>query len=150
MKKLLSTLVAGGVVSLAIAGIAFATVHGTYKISATLGPKAEVPAPKATAGAKGTFSGTYKENAKGAVLTFTLTFSGLSGAATAAHIHMAKPGVAGNVIVPLCAPCKSPMTGKTTISKSTITALEAGTTYVNVHTVKNAAGEIRGQVKVTG
>ena len=63
---------------------------------------------------------------------------------------MAKVGVAGNVIVPLCAPCKSGGTGKATISKSMITALEAGKTYVNVHTVKNAAGEIRGQVKVTG
>ena len=150
MKKLLSTLVAGGVVSLAIAGLALATAHGSYKVSATLGPKAEVPAPKAPAGAKGTFTGKYVENSKGAVLTWTLTFSGLSGAASAAHIHLAKPGVAGNVIVPLCTPCKSPASGKATISKSVIAALEAGKTYVNVHTAKNAAGEIRGQVKVTG
>jgi len=145
---LLSALVA--CCSLVIVGLAFAAVHGSYKVGATLGPKAEVPAPKAPAGAKGTFTGSYKENSKGAVLTWTLTFSGLSGAATAAHIHMAKPGVAGNVIVPLCAPCKSGGTGKATISKSVIAALEAGKTYVNVHTVKNAAGEIRGQVKVTG
>jgi hypothetical protein len=150
VKKLLSTLVAGGVISLAFAGIAFATAHGSFKVSATLGTKAEVPAPKAPAGAKGTFTGTYVENSKGAVLTWTLTFSGLSGAATAAHIHMGKTGVAGNVIVPLCTSCKSPAKGKATISKSVIAALEAGKTYVNVHTVKNAAGEIRGQVKVTG
>ena len=31
-----------------------------------------------------------------------------------------------------------------------IRALESGKAYVNVHTAKNAAGEIRGQVKVSG
>ena len=146
MKKLLSALVAG--MSLAIAAVAFASVADSYKISAALGPKAEVPAPKAPAGAKGTFAGKYVENAKGAVLTWTLTFSGLSGAAAAAHIHMAKPGVAGNVLVPLCTPCKSGAAGKATISKAVVKALEAGNAYVNVHTAKNAAGEVRGQVKV--
>ena len=45
---------------------------------------------------------------------------------------------------------QSGQTGKTNISKSVIEAIEGGKAYVNVHTTKNAAGEIRGQVKVTG
>ena len=151
MKKL--PLLAAACTGFAVsAGVALAGTAGeSYKVSSTLNAKSEVPAPKgAPAGAGGSFSGTYVENSKGAVLTWKLTFSKLSGAATAAHIHMGKTGVAGPVVVPLCGPCKSPMSGKATISKAVIAALEGGKAYVNVHTTKNAAGEIRGQVKVSG
>jgi hypothetical protein len=36
------------------------------------------------------------------------------------------------------------------ISKSVIAAMEGGKAYVNVHTAKNAGGEIRGQIKTAG
>ena len=36
----------------------------------------------------------------------------------------------------------------TKISRAVADALERGLTYVNVHTAKNAAGEIRGQLKL--
>jgi CHRD domain-containing protein len=151
MKKLVSALVAGAVVSLVTAGLALGTAHANYKVGATLTAKAEVmPASTAGAGAKGTFTGKYVENKSGAVLTWKLSFSGLTGAASAAHIHLGKAGVAGAVIVPLCGPCTSGKTGKATISKTVIAALEGGKAYVNVHTAMNAGGEIRGQVKVTG
>jgi hypothetical protein len=149
--KTLSTLALAGTTLLAAAGLAVAGTAGeTYKVSSTLAAKSEVPAPKAPAGAGGAFSGSYVENTKGAVLKWKLTFSKLSGAATAAHIHKGKAGVAGPVVVPLCGPCHSGQTGKATISKSVVSALEAGNAYVNVHTTKNANGEIRGQVKVSG
>jgi hypothetical protein len=151
VKKLLPLLAAGAVLGLVLAALAAAGSRGeVYKVSSTLAAKGEVPAPKAMSGAGGKFSGSYAENAKGAVLTWKLTFSHLTGAATAAHIHKGKPGVAGAVLVPLCGPCKSAQSGKITISKSVISAIEAGGTYVNVHTTKNAGGEIRGQVKATG
>ena len=107
MRKLVSALVAGAVVSLTAAGLALGTARDTYKVGATLTAKAEVPAPKGAAGAKGTFAGTYVENTNGAVFTWKLSFSGLTGSATAAHIHMGKPGVAGAVIVPICGPCRA-------------------------------------------
>lgn len=138
--------------ALVVAGIAAAGATGTYTVSAPLNAKQEVPkqAVKVTA-AKGGFSGKYVEHGKTATLTWKLTFSHLSGAPTAAHIHLGKTGVAGNVIVPLCAGnCRSGMSGKTTISAKIIAEIEAGKTYVNVHTAKNPAGEIRGQVKVSG
>jgi hypothetical protein len=80
------------------------------------------------------------------VLTWRLTFSRLTGKAVAAHIHRGVRGKAGPVIVPLCAPCKSGAQGKATVDSSVVNALESGRTYVNVHTKKNPAGEIRGQL----
>jgi hypothetical protein len=122
----------------------------THHVNAKLTPGADVPKPKGAKGAHGSFTGTYVKNKKGAVLRWTLSFSKLTGPALQAHIHMGKVGVSGNVIVPLCAPCKNGQTGKTQITKDVVDALEHGNAYVNVHTKKNLAGEIRGQVKVTG
>ena len=150
VKKLASTILAGAVVSLVVVAFAPAAAHGTYKVGAVLTSKADVPTPKGAALAKGTFTGTYVENKTGAVLKWKLTFSHLTGPANAAHIHAGKPGVAGPVIVPLCGPCHSGQTGTVKISNAVIKALESGGAYINVHTTKNAGGEVRGQTKVTG
>ena len=92
--------------------------------------------------AKGLFTGKLV----GRKLTWKLTFSGLTGQATAAHIHMGAVGKAGNVVVPLCAPCKTGAHGKTTIPAAVKKALAHHKAYVNVHTAKNPNGEIRGQI----
>ena len=146
MKKLIVVLVTG--TALVLVAVAFAAT--TYRVKASLTPGADVPKPKGAAHAKGSFVGTYVENKTGAVLKATLTFSGLTGPAMQAHIHTGKPGVSGNIIVPLCGPCTSGKTGTYKISKTVVKWLESGNTYVNVHTAKNPAGEIRGQIKVTG
>jgi hypothetical protein len=149
MKRVVSVavvLLALGVSALALAGSA----GSTYKVSASLTSAADVPKPVGAPNAKGSFSGTYVENAKGAKLTWKLSYSGLTGPPMAAHIHKGKPGVSGPVTVPLCGPCTSGMTGSAQISKAVITSLEAGGAYVNVHTAKNPGGEVRGQVKVKG
>jgi len=151
VKKLGSLVVAVSAAALVVAALAPAAARDTYTVSATLTGGKEVPKPKAVpAGATGSFSGKYVENKTGGTLTWKLTYSHLSGKAIAAHIHSGKPGVAGAVIVPLCGPCKSGQTGKTHITKSVIDALEGGRAYVNVHTPKNQAGEIRGQVAAKG
>ena len=151
MKKFASLVVAGAAVALVVVAFAPAAAVDTYKVNATLKNNTEVPRAKGALLAKGSFSGQYVEKKNGsATLTWTLTFKHLTGTATAAHIHMGKVGVAGPVIVPLCGPCKNGMKGTAKISKSVIAALEGGKAYVNVHTPKNAAGEIRGQVKVSG
>ena len=120
-----------------------------HTVTATLRNTTEVPRPKGAALARGSFSGTYVENKTGATLIWKLTFNRLTGKALAAHIHRGKAGVAGPVIVPLCGPCRNGRTGKVQISKAVLTALKGSNTYVNVHTAKNPAGEIRGQVKVS-
>jgi hypothetical protein len=118
----------------------------TLSLTAKLNVAQEVPKPRAGAAARGTFSAGLVRNASGGRLSWRLTFQGLSGSATASHVHLAKRGKAGAVAVPLCGPCRSGARGSTKVSAKTVTALLAGGAYVNVHTARNPAGEIRGQV----
>ena len=151
MKKLASLAVVGAGVLLVAAVVAVAAVLDNYKVSATMKAGNETPKPTGVKGsAKGSFTGSYTESKTGGTLKWKLTFSGLTGQATAAHIHKGRPGAAGPVIVPLCGPCSSGQTGTAKISKAVIAALEGHDAYVNVHTAKNQGGEIRGTVKVTG
>lgn len=122
----------------------------TYSFKSALNTRLEVPKPKAPAGAKGAFTARSVEQGSKVTITWKLTFSGLSGKAAAAHIHKGRPGKAGPVAFALCGPCRSGQTGKASISKAIEEALERGQTYVNVHTARNPAGEIRGQVKLVG
>ena len=147
MKKALVTLaVLALAAALAAGGLAAVQKEGIKKLSAKLTAAREVPKPKGIpAAATGTFTGTLK----GKKLTFKLTFSHLSGKAFAAHIHKGKAGTMGPVIVPLCGPCKSPVSKTVTVTSQARNAIEHAATYVNVHTPKNKGGEIRGQIKAT-
>jgi len=91
-------------------------------------------------------TGTFTGSITGGKLKFTLKFSHLTGAATAAHIHMGAKGVSGPVVVPLCGPCKTTVTGTASVSAAVLSAIKKGKAYVNVHTAKYPAGEIRGQL----
>jgi hypothetical protein len=115
-------------------------------VKPTLNSRQEVPRPKGAARATGRFAVTAVRTGDSAVLTWRLTFSKLTGRATAAHIHLGKRGVAGAVAVPLCGPCRTGASGKATVTGATLAALEAGRAYVNVHTPRNPGGEIRGQI----
>jgi hypothetical protein len=107
----------------------------------------ERPKPKGKVKrARGTFTASIAKTGSTGVIQWRLTFRRLTGKAVAAHIHSGRRGVPGPVIVPLCAPCKSGASGRATLSASVLSALESGNTYVNVHTRKNGAGEIRGQL----
>ena len=145
MKRTLALLVAVSVAALLTAGLAGgASKAETYKLSAKLTAGREVPKPKGATGATGTFTGTLV----GRRLTWKVTYKSLTGKAMQAHIHMGRPGKSGNVLVPLCPPgCRSGMHGTKTVSAAIARAIERGGTYVNVHTAKNPAGEIRGQIK---
>jgi hypothetical protein len=128
----------------ALAAVAFGRpAMGMPMYSAKLNTAQEVPAETgASMHAGGTFSATLD----GKTLKWKLTFHNLTGQATAAHVHMGAKGKAGGVIVPLCSPCKSGVSGSSPVSSMVISALKDGMAYVNVHTAKNPNGEIRGQV----
>ena len=127
-----------GVAVLALAGVAYGA-SSPVMIGTTLNAGQD-HATKSHG--KGTFTGTIT----GGKLKFTLKFSHLTGAASAAHIHMGAKGVSGPVIVPLCGPCKTTVTGTVTINATVLSAIKKGKAYVNVHTAKYPAGEIRGQL----
>lgn len=144
-------LVVVAVAALVLAGLAGAASTDTFQLQATLTARAEVPRPAGVpSGAGGAFTGKAVEAEGGrARLTWRLTFRKLSGRAVAAHIHAGRPGKAGAVLVALCGPCRSGQRRTVTLTRAQLRTIRAGRTYVNVHTPKNAAGEIRGQLKAT-
>lgn len=143
MRKFALVLAAGAVVALSLAAFSLASSKSTvWTASLTAGQEVPKQVVKDTA-AHGLFKGTLT----GSKLKWTLTFAKLTGPATAAHIHMAGMGKAGNVVVVLCAStCKSGKTGTATINAALQTAFKKHLLYVNVHTAKNPNGEIRGQL----
>ena len=144
MRKLIALLTTAAVCALAVTALAGASSKATW--TAALTSRQEVPKQAVKAPlAHGLFKGTLN----GSTLTWKLTYSHLTGAATAAHIHMGAKGVAGNVVVPLCGAtpaCKSGVGGTITLTSAMMSAFKKHLLYVNVHTAKNPNGEIRGQV----
>jgi hypothetical protein len=124
--------------SVALAGPAFAD-----KYKATLDGKSEVPANASAA--TGTADINYDPATK--KLTWKLTYSGLSGPATAAHFHgPAEAGKNAGVAVAIPNAGTSPVEGSATLTDAQAADLTSGKYYVNVHTQANPGGEIRGQV----
>ncbi|MGP8435184.1 CHRD domain-containing protein [Paraburkholderia fungorum] len=85
------------------------------------------------------------------VVTWNVSFSGLSSQATMAHFH--GPAPAGkNADVKVWISQKgtmemtSPLSGQATLSPDEAKMFEAGDMYINVHTKNHPGGEIRGQV----
>jgi CHRD domain-containing protein len=114
----------------------------TAKLTAFLTVNQEIPAPTGATG-----SGTFTATVTGRTIKFRLTFKGLTGAAGAAHIHVALAGKANPApAVTLCGPCKNGQTGTVTASAAVMKTILGGGTYVNIHTAKNGGGEIRGQI----
>jgi hypothetical protein len=115
----------------------------TYK--ATLSAATEVP-PTNSAG-KGTAAINVDPTTK--ELSWRVEYSGLSGPATAAHIHCGAPaGANAGVAVPLGQgpTAASPMVGSGKMTDAQLQQLQSGQCYVNIHTEANKGGEIRGQL----
>lgn len=112
----------------------------TMKVNLT--SAAEVP-PNTSPG-KGTADVTYDTASK--LLTWKVSYSGLTGPATMAHFH--GPAEAGKN-APVAVPFKdaaSGAEGSATLTDAQAADLMAGKMYINVHTEANKGGEIRGQV----
>ena len=108
----------------------------------SLSPASEVP-PNSSPGT-GSADVTFDTATK--LLTWKVTYSGLTGPATMAHFH--GPGEVGKnapVVVPI-PNAASGVDGSATLNDAQAADLVAGKYYINVHTDANKGGEIRGQV----
>jgi hypothetical protein len=115
--------------------------------AATLNGASEVPA-NATTG-KGDATVSLDETTK--ILSWRVTYSGLTGNATAAHFHgPAAPGANAGVVVAIATGgVPNPAVGSAVLTDAQIADLTTGKWYVNIHTQANPGGEIRGQVITT-
>jgi Cu/Zn superoxide dismutase len=145
-----AALVALGIALVATVGASARPQAQTIQLRTVMNAAQEVPSPTGDVGAaRGTFRATVTKGDSGASISWELSFSGLTGNAVAAHIHQAASGSPGPVVLALCGPCQSPLTGSGNLTQAALDAIEAGNAYVNVHTPTNQPGEIRGQLSTT-
>jgi hypothetical protein len=130
----------------------------TITFDAILQGSNEVPPTSSTATGNGMF--TFDTVADD--IMYTLSYSGLTSDATAAHIHFGPVGVSGPVILPFTpsptgtsGTISGVLTAADLINQGTsgittftdiLNAAMAGDLYSNVHTGNFPAGEIRGQL----
>jgi hypothetical protein len=141
----LRTTLAATFVAIAVAGCGQMRPSQKMDIyEARLSGAAEVP--PVNSAATGMAEVQLNENTR--VLTWKVTYTGLSGSATAAHIHgPAGPGANAGVVIPFTNASANPIVGQATITSAQYGDLAAGLWYVNIHTAANPGGEIRGQLR---
>ncbi len=84
------------------------------------------------------------------MLSWSVSYSTMSSPVTMAHFHMAPAGKNGPVALWISkkgAKVPDPIKGSAKLSPAQAKEFMAGDWYINVHTKKHPAGEIRGQVK---
>lgn len=141
---------------------------------ASLSSREEVPAPNLTATRNPRGQATFRLDAEASTLDYRLIVANIENV-TQAHIHCGVPGVAGPVVAFLFGfvvggvsadgilaegtvvsgdviprPSSDACPGGVADFDELITHMREGTAYVNVHTVQNPPGEIRGQIRATG
>ena len=127
-----------------------------------LSPANEVPAVTTSTGSGGSVSGGITFDTTTSTLSFAMGygsaagFTDLTGAATGVHIHgPAAAGVGGAPVLfdlgalhfPAAIPANGGLIyGSIVYSPAQAADLLAGLNYVNIHTIANSGGEIRGQL----
>lgn len=133
--------------ALTVAGLLFATAPAYAEVvnmTAELTGAAEVPANDSSG--TGNLEATYDTETM--MLTWTVTYEGLTGDATAAHFHgPAAEGENAGPVVPIEGDLASPIEGSATLTEEQATQLQEGMWYFNLHTAQYPDGELRGQVK---
>jgi hypothetical protein len=97
-----------------------------------------------------TGSGVVSINAAGTQALVTMNWAGLSGNATAGHVHAGRSGVNGAVVCNLSPAAAASGTVQDFLCSFTgaqMTSLRQGQFYLNVHTAANPGGEVRGQIQ---
>lgn len=136
---------AAGVLGLALAGCGALRPSAPTEIyQATLSGAQEVP-PN-TSGATGVAEVQLDRPTN--TIHWKVTYTGLSGPATGAHIHgPAGPGQNAPVLVPFSNVATPPIEGQAPLTPTQVAELAGGKMYANVHTAAFPGGEIRGQLQ---
>ncbi len=112
------------------------------KFTTVLNGASEVPAVETTA----TGSAEVSVDTDAKKVSWLVKIDGLSGDATAVHIH--GPASATEKAAPVIDMSAGILEGSADITDAQMTELKAGKYYLNVHTAKFPDGEIRGQLAV--
>lgn len=148
------------------------TAHARHSFLAFLSGYEEVPS--VSTAAEGVFQARSSDD--GLTFEYALSYEGLQGSITQAHIHFASRHVNGPIVVWLCGtptnpgpagtpPCPASGTVRGAIGfaqvlaapaaqqlaageiQEVLRAMRNGAAYVNVHTTISPGGEIRGQIR---
>lgn len=105
----------------------------------------ETPAP---VGGSGSATATVVCDAATRFVTVSGSYTGLSSDQILAHIHTGPFGTPGGIAVTLTGTggTSGTFSGSDTFSVAEFNAFKAGSTYLNLHTVNNTGGELRGQI----
>ena len=153
MKTLLASVAAAGLMLSAPASAALINFQGSFSGSQEVPPT----------GSPGTGTASLVADTVAQTLTVTESFSGLTAPSIQGHLHAGAPGVSGPIILPFASFPTGVQSGTfsgvftatdlTNIAASGIStfdgllnALEAGGTYLNIHSSVFPAGEIRAAV----
>jgi hypothetical protein len=138
-RSLTSVILLGFAVSTSAVSIARAE---TVKLHADMKGSNEVP-PNTSPGS-GSADATFDTVTK--LLTWTVTYSNLSGPVMGAHFHgPVEAGKNAGIVLPFKT-VESPIRGSATLTDNQATDLLAGKWYANIHTAANPGGELRGQM----
>jgi len=141
---------------------------------APLDPRQEVPTPTLTETKNPTGNAVLRLAGDGTELDYRLIAANIENV-TQAHIHCGQRGIAGPIVAFLFGFVAEGVSPNGILAEGTVSAgdvmpvadsgacpggvadfaglvsqMRAGNTYVNVHTIQNAPGEIRGQIRSAG
>ena len=149
------------VVALVVFGLAGAAQAQTIQLTATLSGNNETPGPGVLTGAYG--QATVTLDVATQTVSWVIDVWNMPSGTNNAHFHVGGPGLAGPTVVNIAFPAGISndyrLTGSATAANLMVRgdqgirswddflqSLLGGQTYINIHSVVNPGGEIRGQV----
>lgn len=133
-----------GMAAVMLAALAMSSPASAEKMTMKLNLTAASEVPPNDSKGTGTADVSFDTSSK--LLTWKVSYSGLTGPVTMAHFHgPAEPGKNAGIMVPF-KDTASGAEGSATLTDSQAADLMAGKLYVNVHTKAHPGGEIRAQV----